>query len=160
MTESSELRVSVTRRISAPAPRIFAIVTSPQGHVDIDGSGMLVAAPGSAALRAVGDSFVMDMDREPLGDVPGMGRYSVLNTVTELVPDVSVAWTPGMLDRGPFGHLYGYTLQVVDETTTDVTSWCDWSGVTPKYRDRVGWPVVPVEMMAQSLERLDGLATS
>ena len=47
---------------------------------------MLEAAPGVRRFTAVGDTFEMDMDREPLGDVP-MGKYQVLNTVTRIVPD-------------------------------------------------------------------------
>ena len=32
-------------------------------HVEIDGSGMLEAAPGSRRLEAPGDTFEMEMDR-------------------------------------------------------------------------------------------------
>jgi hypothetical protein len=36
-------RVSVTRRIPAPAAAVFAVVSDPAGQVRIDGSGMLAA---------------------------------------------------------------------------------------------------------------------
>lgn len=158
MDEPHPERVSVTRRVAAPASRIFALISSPQGHVDVDGSGMLVAAPDAAPLRAVGDTFVMHMDRAPLGDLP-LGEYTVQNTVTTFERDAELAWTVGGVGRTPIGHVYGYRLDPVDAETTDVTSYCDWSAVSAAWRERVTWPVVPVEMLEASLDRLARLAT-
>jgi len=115
MSDTDVERVEITRRISAPAAKIFAVVSSPQGHVDIDGSGMLVAAPDAKPFQAVGDTFDMDMDREPLGDFPEMGKYKVHNTVTVFEADREVAWTVGTLGRSPIGHVYGYRLEPVSE---------------------------------------------
>ena len=58
-------RVMVTRRVAAPAHAIFLLVSDPARHVDMDGSGMLRAAPGSKPLTAVGQTFDIDMDRRP-----------------------------------------------------------------------------------------------
>ena len=57
-------RVTVTRRIAAPAHAIFVLVSDPARHVDIDGSGMLQAAPHPFAspLTAVDQTFDMNMD--------------------------------------------------------------------------------------------------
>ncbi len=158
MAEAHVDRMSVTRRIDASAAHIFELLTSPQGHVDIDGSGMLVAAADAERLRAVGDTFDMHMDREPLGDLP-LGRYTVRNTVTILEPDTELAWTVGAVDRSPIGHVYGYRLEPIDETATEVTSYCDWSAVPERWRERMPWPVVPREMLAASLDNLARLAT-
>ncbi|MEZ5256204.1 MAG: hypothetical protein R2705_04745 [Ilumatobacteraceae bacterium] len=62
-------RIQVQRAIAAPAATIFDVVRSPQGHVDIDASGMLMSADGEPA-KAVGDTFVVHMDREALNDFP------------------------------------------------------------------------------------------
>ena len=157
---SAEERISATRRIAAPAATIFAIVTDPAGQVAIDGSHMLVAAPDATRLRAVGDSFAMDMDREALGDMP-LGKYQVLNTVTGYEPDRLLEWNVGSAERGPLGHVYGYELAVVDDDATDVTSYCDWSGISDAVRERVAhWPIVPKMALISSLEKLDALATS
>ena len=91
-------RVSAMGRIAAPASKIFQIVSRPAGHVEVDGSGMLEAAPDDRQLTAVGETFDMDMDREPLGDIPEMGKYKVRNTVTQIIPVASssgplVRWT-------------------------------------------------------------------
>jgi len=154
-------RVTATRRIAAPAGPIFAIVSSPQGHVDIDGSGMLEAAPDATPCTAVGDHFDMDMDRAPLGDVPEMGKYKVRNTVTRIEPDRLFEWGVGSADRPPLGHVYGWELAPVSDTVTDVTNYCDWSQIPEKFRARTEgrWPIVPVSMLEQSVEKLERLVT-
>jgi hypothetical protein len=68
-------RVAATRRIAAPAAALSQIVSAPSGQVAIDGSGMLDAAPDDRPLTAVGQTFDMDMDREPLGDIPNLKNY-------------------------------------------------------------------------------------
>ena len=154
-----EERISATRRIAAPAAAIFAIVTDPAGQVAIDGSHMLVAAPDGGRLAAVGDAFTVDMDREALGDLP-LGKYQVLNTVTRFEQDRLLEWNIGSAESGPFGHVYGYALEPVDDGVTDVTSYCDWSGISDTLRERIAhWPVVPKMALITTLEKLDALAT-
>jgi hypothetical protein len=151
-------RLAVSRRIAAPADRIFALITDPAGQVAIDGSGMLVVAPDATPVRAVGDSFVMDMDREPLGDLP-MGKYTVLNTVTAYEQDRHVAWAPGGLTRPPVGHVYGFILEPAGDGVTEVTNYCDWSAISDKARERLSWPVVPAAMLEKSLVNLERAVT-
>jgi hypothetical protein len=157
---SDEERISATRRIAAPAATIFAIVSDPAGQVAIDGSHMLVAAPGATRVAAVGDTFTMDMDREALGDLP-LGRYQVLNTVTKIEADRLLEWNVGSAERGPIGHVYGYELVPAGDGATDVTSYCDWSGISDAMRERIAhWPIVPKMALISTLEKLDALATT
>jgi hypothetical protein len=155
---SSE-RVSASRRIAAPASTIFQIVTSPDGHVQIDGSGMLEASPGARPLAAVGDTFDMDMDRTPLNDIPGLVKYKVRNTVTQIVPDRLIEWNVGSAERGAMGHVYGWQIEPVSDTECDVTNYCDWTAIPQERKDARPWPVVPVEMLQQSVDNLDRIAT-
>ena len=156
---SSE-RVSVTRRIAAPASAIFAVVSDPAGHVRIDGSGMLETAPEARPLTSAGDTFDMAMDRAPLNDIPGMGKYSVRNTVTQLVPDHLVEWTVGGVDQPPMGHRYGWQLDAVNDHETDVTNYCDWTDIIEPLRARnLTWPVVPASMLEESVARLERIVT-
>ena len=153
-------RVSATRRIAAPASNLFQIVSSPAGHVRIDGSGMLEAAPDTAPVAAVGDVFDMDMDRTPLSDIPGLVKYKVRNTVTQFVPDRLFEWAVGTPERpNLYGHVYGWQIEPVSVTECAVTNYCDWTAVAQKYLDRRPWPVVPVEMLEKSVENLDRIAT-
>lgn len=154
-------RVSATRRIAANANALYAIVSDPAGHVRIDGSGMLVSAPGAVPMTTVGDTFDMAMDRRPLGDIPDLAEYSVRNTVTQVIPGQLFEWTVGAVDQPPFGHVYGWQLDAIDENTTDVTNYCDWTNVSEDLRRRrPDWPIVPVEMLEQSVLKLETIATS
>jgi uncharacterized protein YndB with AHSA1/START domain len=154
-------RVTVSRTIAAPAARIFELVSHPQGHVDIDGSGMLEAAVDARPLTAVGDTIDMDMDREPLGDIP-MGKYKVRNTVTAIEPDTHIEWNIGGIDMPPVGHVYGWQLTPsADGGSTEVSHYCDWTNITDAMRAAGReWPIVPEHMLEQSLDNLERLATS
>jgi len=62
-------RIEISRTVPAPAADIFAVLSDPQGHVAIDSTGMLQDADGDP-VKAVGDSFVVHMDRAALNDYP------------------------------------------------------------------------------------------
>src|SRR6266581_186766 len=100
--EMTNERLEVQRTIATDPATIFRLLCDPQGHVAIDSSGMLMAATGEP-VTAVGDSFVVHMDREALNDYP-MGRYDVTITITTLVHDREIAWTVVGKIRPPIGH--------------------------------------------------------
>ena len=132
-------RLEVERTIAADPASIFELLSDPHGHVAIDSSGMLMDATGEA-VTAVGDSFVVHMDREALNDYP-MGRYDVTVTITALVPDRQIEWTILGELRPQIGHVYGYLLEPNQEGTS-VTSYYDWSSIDPAYRDAGIFPVI------------------
>jgi hypothetical protein len=132
-------RLEVQRTIASDQATIFRLLCDPQGHVAIDSSGMLMAATGER-VAAVGDSFVVHMDREALNDYP-MGRYDVTVTITKFVPDREIEWTILGEIRPPIGHVYGYTLAPGDDGTL-VTSYCDWSSIDPVWKDAGIFPVL------------------
>src|SRR4249920_2796411 len=126
-------RLDVQRTIRAEPGAIFAILRDPQGHVSIDSSGMLIDADGDP-VTAAGDTFVVHMDREALNDYP-LGLYDVTVTIKTFEPDREIAWTIVGVVRPPIGHVYGYTLEPVEEGTL-VTSYYDWSDIDPTWRER------------------------
>lgn len=132
-------RLEVQRTVAADPATIFGLLCDPQGHVAIDSSGMLMDATGEP-VSAVGDSFVVHMDREALNDFP-MGRYDVTVTITTFVPDREIAWTILGQIRPQIGHVYGYTLKPTDEGTL-VTSYYDWSSIDPAWKDAGIFPVL------------------
>ena len=132
-------RIDVQRTIHADPTTIFTVLSDPQGHVDIDASGMLMDASGER-VTAVGDTFVVHMDREALNDYP-MGLYDVTVTITALIPDREIAWTILGQIRPQIGHVYGYTLEPIDGGTL-VTSYYDWSNIDPQWRDAGIFPVI------------------
>ena len=135
----SEERMEVQRTIAADPATIFRLLSDPNGHVSIDSSGMLISATGDP-VTAVGDSFVVHMDREALNDYP-MGEYDVTVTITALEPDREIAWTILGVIRPQIGHVYGYTLEPA-ETGTLVTSYYDWSNIDPVWREANIFPVI------------------
>ena len=98
----------------------------------------------------------MDMDREPLGDLP-MGKYKVRNTVTKLTPDALLEWNIGGIDMPPVGHVYGYEIAPADGGA-DVTLYCDWSRAPDALKEAREWPIVPVSMLEKSMDNLVALA--
>ncbi|WP_338704032.1 polyketide cyclase (plasmid) [Streptomyces sp. Q6] len=133
-------RFEVTRHIAASPSAIFDVLRSPQGHVSIDSSGMLQSAQGDP-VGAVGDEFVVHMDREALGDLP-MGRYDVTVIITRFERDALLEWTISGTIQPPIRHLYGYRLEPSDSATV-VTSYYDWSKIDDRYREAGVFPVIP-----------------
>jgi hypothetical protein len=134
-------RLSVQRAIAAEPPDIFAVLTTPEGHVAIDASGMLMSATGER-VTAVGDRFDVEMDRDALNDHP-LGLYTVTVVISRYEQDRAVAWTIDGVMQPPIGHVYGYELEPV-EGGTSVTSYYDWSDVHEAYRDAASsiFPVI------------------
>jgi hypothetical protein len=145
----------VQRTIPVDAATIFGVLASPQGHVDIDSSGMLIDATGDP-VRAVGDTFVVHMDREALNDYP-MGKYDVTVTITKFEQDREIAWTILGQIKPQIGHVYGYTLEPSDEGTL-VTSYYDWSEIDPQWKEANIFPVIPESALRATLGILDRTA--
>ncbi|WP_436776515.1 polyketide cyclase [Yinghuangia sp. YIM S09857] len=133
-------RFEVQRRFSVAPGAIFAILSSPAGHVTIDSSGMLQSAEGDVVTKT-GDEFVVHMDRESLNDFP-LGKYDVTVVITEFAPDAHIEWTVRVAGRPPLKHLYGYHLEAIDGGTL-VTSYYDWSNIEDLYRGKGVFPVIP-----------------
>ena len=145
-------RIEVQRTIPVGADRIFAVLRDPHGHVAIDSSGMLQDAEGEPA-SAVGDTFVIHMDREALNDYP-LGKYDVTVVITEFEPDKTIAWTIEGQIKPPIGHVYGYQLEPVEEGTL-VTSFYDWSNIDPTWREANVFPVISEGALRATLGILD-----
>ena len=145
-------RMEVQRTIRAEPAAIFGVLCDPRGHVAIDSSGMLMSADGES-VTAVGDSFVVHMDREALNDYP-MGRYDVTVTITKFTPDHEIAWTILGQIKPPIGHIYGYRLEPVADGTL-VTSYYDWSDIDPTWKEAAIFPIIPESALRATLGILD-----
>lgn len=130
-------RLEVQRAIAAEPAAIFGVLTDPRGHVAIDSSGMLMEASGER-VTAVGDTFIVHMDREALNDYP-LGLYDVTVEIVKFEADREIAWTvEGQLN---LGHVYGYRLERISEGTL-VTSYYDWSAISADWRQAGIFPVI------------------
>lgn len=151
MTEQK--RFSVTRTIPVAAAEVFAALRDPRGHLAIDASGMLQDVEGDP-VTAVGDRFVVHMDRAPLNDIPQMGRYDVTVVITEYEHDRHIEWTIDGTIQPPLRHIYGYELEP-DGDATRVTSYYDWSQVDPERIESSVFPVIPEVGLRATLGILD-----
>jgi hypothetical protein len=150
-------RFEVQRMIAADPAIIFQVLCDPRAHVAIDSSGMLMDATGEP-VSAVGDTFVVHMDREALNDRP-LGRYDVIVTITAFERDREIAWDIRGANRAPFGHFYGYLLEPADGGTM-VTSYSDWSAISAATRQSGAFPVIPESTLRATLGILDRTLTS
>jgi hypothetical protein len=143
-------RMEVQRAIAASPAAIFDVVRSPDGHVAIDASGMLMSATGRAAEQ-VGDRFTVHMDREALNDFP-LGLYDI--EIVTFEPEREIAWTIHGQIQPPIGHVYGYRLEPIDHpdgTVTLVTSYYDWSAIDEVWRARDIFPIIPESALRATL---------
>ena len=143
--------VEVSRRIEAPATRMFKILANPHRHVDFDGSGMLRGAVLDRPISNVGDTFTMKMHR--LGD-----DYLMLNYVVEFEPDRRIFWEPAPGDASraedndpfkvgiPAGYRWGYTLDP-DGDNADVFGSVRWNFPSAV---RTSWSTTRTRRLARS----------
>lgn len=145
-------RFEVQRTIPADPATIFGVVSSPAGHVQIDASGMLQGYTGEPA-RAAGDTFVIHMDREALGDLP-LGKYDVTVTITGYEQDRYISWEVSSGNFESIGHFYGYRLEPVEGGTL-VTSIYDWSNIGEQWKASGMWPIIPESALKATLGILE-----
>lgn len=134
---------------------VFSLLCDPQGHVAIDSSGMLQSAEGDP-VTAAGDTFVVHMDRESLGDLD-LGLYDVTVTISAYQQDREIAWKILGRMRPQIGHVYGYRIDPAPEGETGsvVTSYYDWSDIDPVWRERNIFPVISESALKATLGILE-----
>ena len=141
-------RIEVQRLIPATPAAVFEVLCDPRGHVTIDSSGMLMDATGDP-VSAVGDTFVVHMDREALNDYP-LGLYDVTVKIVTFEQDREIAWTIEGQIKPQIGHVYGYRLEPADEGTL-ATSYYDWANIEQNWKDANIFPVVPESALRATL---------
>jgi len=154
--------VRVSRRISAPAGKIFKILADPARHRDIDGSGTLRAAGPGTVISGVGDVFVMRMRW------PGIGEFEMNNHVVEYEPGRRIGWEPengrGHPDAGEPGtgrwRRWSYELTPAGPDATVVTEIYDCSRAPEDVQAELDCGNVWIENMTKTLERLGDLCAS
>lgn len=126
--------------------QIWSVIASPQGHVDMDGSETVKGVASGPAELEQGSTFRMKMR---LG-VP----YLMRSTVVEYEKEHLIAWA----HRGK--HRWRYELEPVDGGTR-VTESFDWStSISPKFIERMGYPVRHEANLVLTLECLEAVVAS
>jgi uncharacterized protein YndB with AHSA1/START domain len=158
---AEEKRQVVTGTLDAAPEHVFAVLADPARHPEIDGSGMC-AKSSAGPITGTGQSFVMDMHRDGLGD------YQVRNEVTAFEPGRRIAWRPGVETASPAleavlgdiipgGHTWSFELELTGDGKTLVTHSYDWNTVHDE-RFAAFCPFITAAEMSETLSRLEAAA--
>lgn len=154
----TDRKLQASKVVDASPGEVWALVSDPSRHAELDGAGMVRGVEGEAQpIGGIGQVFAMNMHAEDLGD------YRMINSVTAYVPGARVGWAPrldptcelaerlGDLDVS--GHTFTYDLREVDGGT-EVTSSYEWTGVKdPRFAEM--FPRVSRDQLAGSLDRIE-----
>ncbi|WP_076478335.1 SRPBCC family protein [Williamsia sterculiae] len=147
---SEQTSVTVERIIDAPVDRVFDVLSNPERHLDLDGSGFVRGIDHADRITAVGEVFTMNMDGPHMG-----GEYKTDNHVTGYAKDKLLAWKTAPAGTEPPGWEWLWELESQGPGTTLVRHTYDWSAVTDKdLLQKVGFPLVSSDQLEGTLGRL------
>ncbi len=151
---ADETRQVVSGTVDAPPEVVFGVLADPSRHCEIDGAKMCQSS-AAGPITEVGQSFVMDMYRE------GLGNYQTRNEVTVFEPGRRIAWRTGtetnspeiaglLGDITPGGHTWTFELEPTGDGQTKITHSYDWSTI---HDERFGafFPFITPEEMSNTV---------
>ena len=143
-------QISASRTIDRPVADVFEVLSLPENHVALDGSGFVRSVDQGDRITERGQTFRMNMEGPHMG-----GEYQVDNHVTGYEKDMLLAWQTAPADTEPPGWEWIWTLVSAGPETTEVTVTYDWSKVTDQdLLAKLSFPLVPQEALEESLNRL------
>ncbi|WP_026820349.1 SRPBCC family protein [Arthrobacter castelli] len=151
----TEQQISATRTVDAASDEVFNVLSNPERHARIDGSGLVQSDEKSNRITGTGQTFTMNMEWEKMG-----GAYKTENHVVGYDENKLLAWTTAPAGEEPPGWQWIWSLQSQGSTTTEVTVTYDWSHVTDKdVLNKVGFPAIPQEDLESSLDNLAAMVS-
>ncbi|GAB3526703.1 SRPBCC family protein [Arthrobacter monumenti] len=146
----TEQRITATRTIDAPADAIFNVLSNPERHAQIDGSGLVQSDEKTDRITGVGQTFTMNMDWDKMG-----GGYKTENYVIGFDENKLLAWKTATQGEEPPGWQWIWELRPQGPDSTEVSITYDWSDVTDKeVLKKVSFPAIPKHDLESSLENL------
>ena len=147
---SDDKRITVQRTIDAPTPDVFDVLSNPERHPELDGSGFVISDEKTDRITGTGQVFRMNMSGDHMG-----GDYQTDNTVTGFDPNHLLAWQTAPADTDPPGWEWTWELTAQGSDATDVRLTYDWSKVTdPELLKKVSFPLVSQQQLEDSLANL------
>ncbi len=122
---TDQTSITVSRTIDAPTKDVFHVLTNPERHAELDGSGFVVSDEKSDRITGTGQVFRMNMTGDHMG-----GDYQTDNTVTGYDPNHLVAWQTAPADTDPPGWEWVWRLTAEGGDATQVELTYDWAKVT------------------------------
>lgn len=151
----AEKKITVERTINASSADVFEVLSNPERHVALDGSGFVKSEEKSNRIQQSGDVFTMNMSGDHMG-----GDYQTENHVTGYDQNKLLAWQTAPAGQDPPGWQWVWELEPEGSEATLVRHTYDWSGVTDQgLLDKIGFPLVTQEQLEDTLVRLDEAVT-
>jgi len=153
---TDQKRITVQRTIDASTQAVFDVLSNPERHPELDGSGFVVSDEKTDRITATGQVFRMNMSGPHMG-----GDYQTDNTVTGYDANHLLAWQTAPADTPPPGWEWTWELAAQGSESTDVTLTYDWGNVTdPALLEKVKFPLVSQSELEDSLGRLAAAVSS
>ena len=147
---SDQRSITVRRDIPASASDVFAVLSNPDRHVELDGSGFVQGVDHADRITASGQSFRMNMTGDHMG-----GDYQTDNVVSGYEPGKLLAWKTAPAGTEPPGWEWLWELDAQGPDTTSVSLTYDWEKVTdPDILSKVSFPLVTKDQLDDSLSAL------
>jgi len=147
---SDDKRITVQRTIDAPTAAVFEVLSNPERHPELDGSGFVVSDEKTDRITGAGQVFRMNMTGDHMG-----GDYQTDNTVTGYDPNHLLAWRTAPAGTEPPGWEWTWELTAQGPDATDVRLTYDWSKVTdPELLKKISFPFVTQQQLEDSLANL------
>lgn len=147
---ADDKQVTVQRTIDAPSKDIFEVLSSPERHVQLDGSGFVRSLAKGDRITGTGQVFTVNMEGDHMG-----GEYQTDNHVTAFDDNKMVGWQTAPAGTQPPGWEWLWELEPQGPDSTLVTHTYDWSKVTDEsLLAKVKFPLVTESQLEDSLGRL------
>jgi uncharacterized protein YndB with AHSA1/START domain len=146
--------ITVTRSVDIPAKDLFNILSNPERHAEIDGSGFVVSDDKTDRISGQGDVFRMNMHGDHMG-----GDYKTENHVTGFEENKFISWQTAPAGEEPPGWEWIWELTSTGSDSADIRLTYDWSKVDQETVNQIGFPLVTEEQLEASLGRLAAAAT-
>lgn len=146
---TTDTSVTVSRTIDASAKDVFDVLSNPERHAQLDGSGFVRSDEKTDRITATGQVFRMNMSGDHMG-----GDYQTDNHVVGYDKDKLLAWKTAPADTEPPGWQWVWQLQPQGPDATEVTLTYDWSAVGADFLKKVPFPLVSESQLEDSLAKL------
>ena len=147
---SSDKSITVSREIPASATEIFDVLSNPNRHQQLDGSGFIRGVDHADRITANGQVFRMNMTGDHMG-----GDYQTDNTVSGYDPHKLIAWKTAPAGSEPPGWEWLWELKPEGSDSTNVSLTYDWAQVTDKdILSKVSFPLVSEHQLEETLSHL------
>lgn len=153
---TDEKKITVSRTIDASAKDIFDVLSLPDRHVELDGSGFVRSVDHGDRITAVGQKFTMNMSGDHMD-----GDYQTDNHVTGYDEGRLLAWQTAPAGTEPKGWEWVWELEPNGPDSTEVRHTYDWSKVTDQaVLEKVSFPLVSESELEDTLGRLAAAVSS